>query len=504
MSRLSTLLRLEAAESQTVQDASMIGHFHLTEHPLIFLPLNRSGTEATLLAVMFGDDPARPHLLVAPPNGRPTAFLEELADRILTHIDSFQNTEHLPAKRSKPARERHTHAPQLLVANRKTIPYIRQLGRSLRFTDPPEGSDPARSVGRLGQWLTFFADHAEHPGSAFLLALTDLLTTRWITGQSSLEDEHLAALLAWIDPPPGTTGLSAAIEAENPQVPGPDGQLRRPAGPATDPSFDSLELDPLLTAYNKAAKEGNTAMMARLTDRLHTLLHHYLTPTWDDAWHALGLLRTLPRTQDSQHRWAADRDRFTAYRSYLADDGRPQPAKDDPVSAARRLARMELAQGAFNAHRALEDRFFMAERRTTGEALAGTVTDTDPHHTVPGARGDLLRPRLTLHTTDPVRLDIGSLLAGPHNPRVHLAVRAITPRDHGTDLLLEVTTLTGTVNKPRTDSVPAAGDLLELTFAPEFFRRPPFPSRENTPWTHGGPQHNHPAAILETAEEPQP
>ncbi|MGC5007809.1 hypothetical protein [Streptomyces sp. NBC_00353] len=502
MSRLSTLLRLEAAETETVQDASMIGHFHLTDQPLIFLPLNRSGTEATPLAVMLGSDPGHPRLLVAPPGGRPTAFREELADHVLTYINSFQNTEHLPAKGKKPSRERHTHAPQLLVANRKSIPYVQRLGRALRFTDTPEGTDPARSVSRLGQWLTFFADHAEHPGSAFLLALTDLLATRWITGQSRLEDEHLAALLAWIDPPPGTTGLRAALEAENPQAPGPDGRLHRPAGPAADPSFDSFELDPLLTAYDTAVKEGNTAAILRLTDRLHTLLHDYLKPTWDDAWHALGLLRTSPLTQDAQRRWAADRDRFTAYSTYLAEDGRPQPRKDDPVSAARRLARMELAQGAFDAHRALEDPFFMAERRTTGEALTGTVTDVDAHHTVPGARSPKLRPRLTLHTTDPVRLDVGHLLAGPRNPRVHLAVRAITPHSRGTDLLLEVTTLTGTVNKPRTDSVPDVGDTLELTFAPEFFSRPPFPSRENTPWTHGGPQHNHPAAGLEKTEEP--
>ncbi|MFD0391796.1 hypothetical protein ACFQ3Z_00105 [Streptomyces nogalater] len=228
-------------------------------------------------------------------------------------------------------------------------------------------------------------------------------------------------------PPPGTTGLRAALETENPQLPGPDGRLHRPAGPTTDPSFDTLELDPLLTAYDTAAAEGNTAAMARHTDRLNDLLHTYLRPTWDDAWRALGLLRTLPETPDTQRRWAADRDRFTAYRTYLTADGRPQPIKDDPVSAARRLARLELAQAAFDAHRALEDPFFMAERRTTGEALAGTVTHVDAHHTIPGTRGPRLRPRLTLHTTDPVRLDPGHLLK-PHNPRVHLAVRAITPK----------------------------------------------------------------------------
>ncbi|MFG2463419.1 hypothetical protein ACGFWE_41095 [Streptomyces sp. NPDC048523] len=494
MSLLTTVLRLEAAETEHAQNASTVRHFHLTERPLIILPLNRSGTEATPLAVMYGDDPAHPRLLVAPPRGRPTGFLDDLADGILTYIHSFQHTtERLPARGSKPARHRYTHAPQLLVANGKSIPYIERLGRALRFREPPEGTDPARSVGRLGQWLTFFAEHAEYPGSAFLLALTDLLTTHWVTGQSPLEDEHLAALLAWIDPPPGTTGLHAALAAEDPQ-------LRRPAGPATDPSFDTFELDPLLTAYDTAAEEGNTAAMTRHTDRLRDLLHTYLHPTWDDAWHALALLRTLPQTLDAHRRWDADRDRFTAYSTYLADDGRPQPIKDDAVSAARRLARLEQAQGAFEARRALEDDFVMAERRTSGEALAGTVIDTDPHRTVTGPTGRAQRkPRFTLHTTDPIRLDIGNLLAGPHNPRVHMAIRSITARGGGSDLLLEVTTLT---TKP--DSVPAVGDDLRLTLAPEFFRQPPFPSRDNIPWTHGGPQHDHPATVLETAEEPQP
>ncbi|SHH29265.1 hypothetical protein [Streptomyces sp. 3214.6] len=494
MSLLTTLLRLEAAETEQAQDASTIRHFHLAERPLIILPLNRSGTEATPLAVMYGDDPARPRLLVAPPRGRPTAFLDDLADGILTYIDSFQHTtERLPARGSKPARQRYTHAPQLLVANHKSIPYIERLGRAVRFTEVPEDADPALSVGRLGQWLTFFAEHAEYPGSAFLLALTELLTTHWVTGQSPLEDEHLAALLAWIDPPPGATGLHAALAAEDPQ-------LHRPAGPATDPSFDTFELDPLLTAYDTAAGEGNTAAMTRHTDRLCDLLHTYLHPTWDDAWHALALLRTLNQTPDAHRRWDADRDRFTAYSTYLADDGRPQPIKDDAVSAARRLARLEQAAGAFEARRALEDDFVMAERRTSGEALAGTVIDADPHRTVTGPTGRAQRkPRFTLHTTDPVRLDIGNLLAGPHNPRVHMAIRSITPRDGGSDLLLEVTTLT---TKP--DSVPAVGDDLCLTLAPEFFRQPPFPSRDNTPWTHGGPQHDHPATALEAAEEPQP
>ncbi|MEU6443097.1 hypothetical protein [Streptomyces sp. NPDC047046] len=212
--------------------------------------------------------------------------------------------------------------------------------------------------------------------------------------------------------------------------------------------------------------------MTRHTDRLRDLLHTYLHPTWDDAWHALALLRTLPQPPDAHRRWDTDRDRFTACSTYLADDGRPQPIKDDAVSAARRRARLEQAAGAFETRRALEDDFVMAERRTNGEALTGTVSDANPHRTVTGPTGRAQRkPRFTLHTTDPVRLDIGNLLAGPHSPGCTWPSAASPPRDGGSDLLLEVTTLT---TKP--DSVPAAGDDLCLTLAPEFFRQPPSPA----------------------------
>ena len=99
----------------------------------------------------------------------------------------------------------------------------------------------------LGKWLTFLADSADHPGAALLADLTSLLAEHWATGQSPLEDASLAAQLAWIDPPPGMTGLQAALATEDP--------LRcPPAGPATDPGFDQAILEPLVRSYDRAAQ----------------------------------------------------------------------------------------------------------------------------------------------------------------------------------------------------------------------------------------------------------
>ena len=120
---------------------------------------------------------------------------------------------------------------------------------SSRPTGPTPSIPPCQSSGK---WLTFLADSADHPGSALLADLTSLLAEHWATGQSPLEDASLAAQLAWIDPPPGMTGLQAALATEDP--------LRcPPAGPATDPGFDQAILEPLVRNHDRAAQAGSQA-----------------------------------------------------------------------------------------------------------------------------------------------------------------------------------------------------------------------------------------------------
>ena len=83
-------------------------------------------------------------------------------------------------------------------------------------------------------------------------ALTDLLSRHWATGQSTLEDQHLGALLAWIDPPEGESGAEAALRAELARDA--EGQLLcPPAGPATDPAFDNKLLAPAIERYDRGA-----------------------------------------------------------------------------------------------------------------------------------------------------------------------------------------------------------------------------------------------------------
>ena len=200
----------------------------------------------------------------------------------------------------------------------------------------------AEDVPVLGRWLTFFAERAEHPASSLMLAATEALALHWATGQSSVEDLNLGAILGWIDPPPGQSGASAAAAAEDPvRCP--------PAGPATDPTFDSEVIERRISAVRTArfTGQGYDHAKAALTDALcHPARAHL------DA--DVARSRTAARPPEGGHvraRWDADKDAFTWHARHLRDGGPPQPRRDGAVSAARRLANIERVQQMVAARR---------------------------------------------------------------------------------------------------------------------------------------------------------
>lgn len=217
MSLIDTLARLEAVGSGRAQAIATVRHRHLSARPLVFVPLTTAGEAGAPLGALVGTDRDAPRLLVVPqPRDRDLrfTFLAELADVILPYIDSYateveaaERTETDPetGKRVKVETELCADAPQLIVPSRAGLAFVRLLGRSMRFRrtaeQDPEAPHPAPPrVPLLGRWLTHYGERSRVPGSALLLALTDVLSRHWATGQSGLEDQHLGALLAWLDP----------------------------------------------------------------------------------------------------------------------------------------------------------------------------------------------------------------------------------------------------------------------------------------------------------------
>jgi hypothetical protein len=456
-----------------------VRHLHVHPSPLVIIPLAMAGEANTPLAAMVGTTAGEPRLLtVAQPRNRDHrfAFAAELADVLVRYVDGFAGAaEPIAVDRGRDVRYRFTDAPQLWVPNTGGVDFLRLFGRSTRFRGTEGEYAVPPSVPLLGRWLTFFANSAEVPGSSLLLNAVQALGLHWATGQSSAEDAQLAALLGWISPPPGRTGAEAALAAEDPAV-------SPPAGPATDPSFDNQVLAPLISSASPD--------VAALTDVLRT----QLLPTWGLMWRALDLLRELPAGSRVGARWDGDRDAYSGFVQHLADGGPPQPRRDGAVAAAARLHRLESAATRYAVQRAFDDPLVMAEHRLAGTAFVGEVTLAKADRIDDSGKRPVLRPRIMVVTSEPVRVEKGAALTSPARPGQKALVVSVTPIDDTrTEVLLELSGGMGRKLVAEPGSVPEVGERLLLTTLSEAYRPGgAFPDPDQTPWTHGGPPSSEP------------
>ncbi|MFH8754677.1 hypothetical protein [Streptomyces atroolivaceus] len=535
MSLISTLARLEAVESGRAQPLATVRHRHLTDGPLVLVPLTTAGEAGAPLGALVGTDRAAPRLLaVAQPRDRDLrfAFLAELAEAVLPHIESYADVVE-PAERSevdpgtgkkvKVEVELCADAAQLIVPSRAGIDFVRLLGRSMRFRrtaeDDPDTPYPAPArVPLLGRWMTHYGERARVPGSSLLLAATDLLNRHWATGQSSLEDQHLGALLAWVDPPDGESGAAAALRAELERDR--DGQLVcPPAGPATDPAFDNRLLAPAIERYDRAraalaaaedALDADTRLgeLSGAEREIRSLLASVLLPTWDAVWRGIDLLRELPEGTRAEDRWTRDRWSFTAHRDRVRAGEPPQPRRDDAVTAAQKLASRETAQAQLDAQEALDDPLVLAGRRLAGEAFIGEVTEVEMAYSE--SKRPSPRPLVTVRTDERPHLGERTKVYRSLDGRPQTAeFVGYTTEDAGhagpegtVHLVLRITDRMGRSKEPAPGSVPEPGDRIAWTlFEHDQRGGPKLPDPEDTPWTHGGPPG---AAGGGHAEQPDP
>ncbi|WP_217162505.1 hypothetical protein [Streptomyces sp. AC512_CC834] len=539
MSLITTLARLEAVHTGRAQPAATVRHRHLSDRPLVFVPLITAGEAGAPLGALVGTDRDAPRLLVVPqPRDRDLrfAFLAELAGIVLPHVEacaadveSAERTETDPetGKRVKVEVDLCADAAQLIVPSRAGIDFVRLLGRSMRFRrtaeQDPETPHPAPPhVPLLGRWLTHYGERARVPGSALLLAMTDLLGRHWATGQSTLEDQHLGALLAWIAPPESfPTGAEAARHAELARDA--DGHLLcPPAGPATDPAFDNKLLAPAIERYDRArtalaaAEDGLEAdeRLGALTAAEHeirTLVESRTRPTWDTVWRGLDLLRALPAGAHAEDRWTRDRWAFTSHRDRILAGEPPQPRRDDAVTAANKLATREREQARLEAQEALDDPLVMAGRRLSGEAFTGEVIDVVMAYSE--SKRPSPRPLVTVRTDDRPhlgeRVKVYRSLGGKPQAAEYVGpAGSADPEDPDADaeyadegtVVLRIVDKMGRGKEPEPGSVPEKGDLVCFTlFEHEQRGGAKLPDPEQTPWTHGGPP-GETAAVPEAAD----
>ncbi|MFF1338650.1 MULTISPECIES: hypothetical protein [unclassified Streptomyces] len=514
MSLLNTLARLEAVRAGRARALATVRHRHLSERPLVLVPLTTAGEAGAPLGALIGTDPAEPRLLVvAQPRDRDLrwAFLAELADVVLPYVDGYaddveyvERTETDPetGAKSKVSAELCLDAPQVVVPSRAGIEYVRLLGRSMRFRrtaeDDPENPYPAPTrVPLLGRWFTHLGERSRVPGASMLLSATELLGRHWATGQSNLEDQHLGALLSWIAPPEGQSGAEAALRAELGRDR--DGQLLvPPAGPATDPAFDNKLLAPAMARYDAARTAGGGPALDRAEAAVRELVAEQMRPTWTAVWQSLELLRALPPGERAEERWTRDRWSYTGHRDRVRAGEPPQPRRDDAVTAARKLATRETEQVRLDAQEALDDPLVMAGRRLSGEAFAGEVTEVVMEWTE--SKRPSPRPLVTVATEDRPQLAEGgggkvfrSLEGRPQ------AAQFVRFEEDGR-LVLRLLDKMGRGREPEPGSVPDKGDRVCWTlFEHDARGGPKLPEPEQTPWTHGGPPGSATAAPLPDA-----
>ncbi|MFD5465822.1 hypothetical protein ACFWIQ_23755 [Kitasatospora sp. NPDC127059] len=528
MSLLTTLARLEAVRSGRAEPLATVRHRHLSERPMVVVPLTAAGESGAPLAVLLGTDRDAPRLhLVPQPLNRTLRFdyLAALAADLLPYLESFgtdveqvEGSEKDPetGEKTQVFRELCADAPQLIVPNGAGVHHLSLIGRSTRFRRTAEDADPGPHpaplrVPLLGRWLTHLTDRAQVPGSSLLLPMTGLLARHWATGQSHLEDQHLAARLAWHGPPPGLTGAQAAELAESARDE--HGQLLHPpAGPATDPAFDEAVLAPAIARYDaavsalrhgteqrdKAAAERARAAVRSAVEQLERVLSAVLLPTWRDVWRGLDLLRALPPAGHLEERWTGDRWSYTGHRDRLAAGEPPQPRQDDAVTAARKLAQREREQARLDVQEALDDPLAMAEHRLSGEAFSGVVTEVVPDYDTTG-RSPKPRPLVTLRTADRPHADLGREAHRVHGPAAQKArIVAVDPAE-GT-ITLRVLSGMGRKKEPEPGSLPEPGEPVTFTLFELTVRQSaPLPEPDDTPWTHGGPPGSAPPAATAAA-----
>jgi hypothetical protein len=450
---------LAAAERRAVAKTTR-RHIHLGRDPLVLVGYHLAGDVGAPLAMLWGASRnEEPSCMVVPePRNRGLRFeaLAEFAGEFMAYLSEFEGRNEIGMC---------VDAPQLVVPNVATAEWLGGIvGRFTRNLRVDGDAPPPPSVPLAGKHLSFFADLM--PGSSLVVAATDALTTHWQTGQLPSEDLNLAALLGWIDPPAGLDGPQAARAGED----------SPPAGPESDPHWDADDLAGLVSAWHAATDEASRSAV-RL--ELEREIREQLTPAWEDCWHALDLLDSLPAADHAAGRWQLDCSEWTGHCNRVAEGRAYFRNVPTPIQGAIRLRILESRTENLQREMAWDDPLVMAAVVASGEALAGRVVAADRERRIPNANGRRVRrPMVTIEPTLEFTRPAGTTLFLSTSPSVQLG---ILPADETGLIRAEV--LRGANMNTTIGLLPSVGDDVVLSpyGASEFYQR----SRvEDIPWTH--------------------
>lgn len=479
MSLVDLIMTAEAARAHQAVRRTAYRHQHVTERPLVVAAYNLSGEAAAPLGIMYGTnlDDAKTVVAAEPRNrdsrfGAINAFAADFADFIRPSL----------VLRTQPTknggfRQVAASAPQIVVPNRATRSYLgARLGRSLRYLGLGETQEVPEATQWTGSHLSWLSEHSQLPGQSTFLAMTESLSQIFVTGQSALEDESLAALLAWIDGVPGD--LLAELERLENGAGQPDGPW--PYGPVPHPRWEG-RLEPFVKAYSEGLREGDVQKAQMAEAQVNTEVEEALGPAYAATLRAFEVIREIDEAASVAVRWENDVREWSDH-ARRAAQGIPRFARrHDALRAARTLQRWSSAQDALETDRAFDDPLVMAGLDAEGRCLTGVVTAIDDlnKEIKPGKVRRSLVPLIEFDLTAPTRLLVGEVVRWTGDRRITGVVRAV-------DRSVESVSVTVAITAQAKAAVAEAwGPGVELTFVgldPWEGVNPWSP--DQVPWTH--------------------
>jgi hypothetical protein len=423
---------------------------------LVVCPLAMAGEDTTVHIVAVGRIGCQPETYCVPdPRVRDDQY--ELFTWLGTRIE-----DHFEACR------RAGHYAQVWVSSGAVADHLDTLADRLRY------NRENAAVKRFGELLSYHTERYPVAGQQALITATGALRMHWATGQQPGEDEHLEALLTWIEPPGKTNVLEAVALAE-----------RVPMGVKTDPEFDRDVLERRVTAYNEARRSGAAA--ADLRQRA-ALIQQALEPVvraiYDGTQRAVRILSgtnlpPLPALRNLEEREHGEFESFMTSR----DAGYHLPLSDKPRPAAFKLTAREDAAGNFEAAVLCGDGVGRARARLAGHAVFGQVEN--PRRTRLSSRR--LRHRFDLVSRQRVlRVRRRDELVSLADPRLRVTVANVHREGAVTRISVMI------AHGQQAVGLPASGVTLELAkMVPDWDRlirtRKQLRHRLAViPWTHNG------------------
>jgi hypothetical protein len=439
MSALEAALVAYAARDGIAYRLPNYRHRRLVDDPIALVAFQLGGEPFAVAAVAYGQSGAAYELAVA---GQPLNR-DMLFQSLLPIARWFNARFELPWGMRSEVREgtrmvlRAPHAPQVLVTNPGTVKLLKMVGRRLAYlpTEPSPGGPPPAPLEliRFGRHLQFLARRYREPGQQVILDMTTLTADSWITAQTIMERSNLAALDAWVEPPPGTDGFYAASVAE-----------RVSAGPIPNPD-DERAIQEMMDRLDDARRRSNDTAEAAAHDDISQEYRRLVEPAWRLLW----------RTRDREAAWPEE-PHYTPFRvandvrvysDHMAwmdgpADGRRR-ARDSVRAAIRARRRGENARAVVTTQQACSDPTLMIGHLLDHKAVEGQIVaaDFDRKLVKPGNKRASAMPEIRLRTAGPSLVPAGKELwwtEAPDKVRVVVASVAPDPAGPGSILVLDV------------------------------------------------------------------